>query len=169
MKLLKLLPVLFTFTASSLVACAPAAEEDASAASDEIIVAPTAEAPTNASCSDARAELVYVDWRYQGGAPPFHGMVTGQRTLKYQGKTVGQTVSREGGVSEPGDDRPWEITLHWQGPRTVIERTGDANVGSLVFAQKVQATRVTGLGPTIDSNRFSTYVICTSSWNYLLP
>ena len=67
-------------------------------------------------------------------------------------------------------DHEWEITLAFQdGTKQSLEHSGNSLAGSETYTQLVEGRLVRGLGPTIESNRFFKYVICTNSWNRILP
>lgn len=150
--------------------CADPANDDAET-TDLAVTNESDEAPTgNVECSDARSDVRYTSWRYEGGAAPPNGMVMGRQTLVYKGETVGETVTRMGGVSEPGDNKPWTVTVRFvPGTKRQLERTGSGLHGSETFAQKVEGRLVTGLGPSIEHNTFTTFVVCSTSWNAMMP
>ena len=161
------------------VGCSDASAENATEnATDELVA--YEDGPGNGSCSDAAGTIVYTVWRHEGGAPPPPGMIIGERKLVYQGRLVGHTITRSndfgGPVLEgeplvpPPEGHPWEVDLRFErGTKHVLERRGNGASGSEVYTQKVEGTLLTGLGPTIESNKFHAFLICQDSWNYMLP
>jgi hypothetical protein len=135
---------------------------------------PVVGGPRNGGCADALGELVYTASAFEGGAPPPPGSPIGEQKLVYKGNVAGLTVLHAPGATNGGNDgdqdQPWEITLRFDdASKTVLESTGNRSAGSETYAQKVQGTLVRGLGPSIESNQFTTFVICTDHWNFLLP
>ncbi len=141
----------------------PVAETESDLTSDPVVGG-----PTNGSCSDAKASLVYTAWQKEGGAAPPPGLVIGRTELVHDGKVVGRTTIREGNVgAEPGDNEPWSVALQFvAGTKNVLASPGNATTGSQTYAQKVKVTVDAGL-PT--ANAFETYVLCNEQWNHLVP
>ena len=149
----------------------PSADEQAVEQPSEISSEPVTGGPSNGRCSDASSELLYIIWHKQGGAAPGPGMIVGEQKLTYKGNVVGHTVTRvPGGATVEGEGHAWDISLTFiSGEKKTLETTGNQQSGSETYAQKVEARMVRSLGPSIEHNRFFTYVICKNTWNFLIP
>jgi hypothetical protein len=148
-------------------------------AGDVVTSEPVVGGPQNGSCADALGELVYTASRYEGGAAPPPGFVVGEQKLVYKGSVVGVSLQHAGGGpngdgipgADDGDqDQPWQITLRFDdASKQVLESSGNRAAGSETYAQEVTGTFVKGLGPTLASHQFTTFVLCQDHWNFLRP
>jgi hypothetical protein len=111
----------------------------------------------------ATHEIYYTSRSREGGAPPAEGAVIGKEVLSLNGSVSATNILHHKTVGET------EFTVNFdKSTLEVLKKTGDMTAGSLIFTEKLMVQKVIGQFPN-GRNRIVAKVLCSSTWNRLLP
>ena len=120
-------------------------------------------------CADSAGSLLHQSWQKEGGAFPGPGMLIGASSWTYQNVTLEE---REFRVDE--EPTPAVLNADFDEATKVVlesETNEQRTAGTETYAIKVNLTRLDG-GPLVKDGELyalNSFVICTYSWNYLIP